>query len=276
MMIRLFKSEIPLSAAIGISLILFYLATAILGPLFAPYGQSEIVGNVWEEAGGEFLLGTDNLGRDMLSRLIYGTRVTIFIALSATIISFSVGICGGLFAAIHRGRTDQFLSRGVDLMMALPTLIFALVVLSVLPANLVTLILVMAFLDCSRVFRVSRSVAMDIVVMEYIEAARLRGEKTPWLLAREILPNAAPPLIAEFGLRFSFAVLFLSSLSFLGLGVQPPAADWGGMVKENKDGIAFGLAAPLMPATAIAVLTVSVNLVVDWMLNRAARLRANE
>jgi peptide/nickel transport system permease protein len=165
------------------------------------------------------------------------------------------------------------MSRLVDLLMSIPSLIFALVVLSVMPVNIIVLILVMGILDSTRVYRLSRSVAVDINVQDFVEAAKLRGEKRSWIIFREILPNALSPLVAELGLRFIFAVLFLSTLSFLGLGVQPPASDWGGMVKENKDGIVFGIGAALIPAAAIAALAISVNLVADWILNRTSDLK---
>ncbi|RWE81299.1 MAG: ABC transporter permease, partial [Mesorhizobium sp.] len=165
------------------------------------------------------------------------------------------------------------MSRFVDLLMAIPTLIFGLVVLSVLPSTLVTLILVMGVLDATRVYRLSRAVAADLNVMDFVEAAKLRGEGKWWVIFAEILPNALSPLVSEFGLRFIYAVLFLSALSFLGLGVQPPEADWGGMVKENKDGIVFGIPAALIPAAAIAALAISVNLVADWILNRTTDLK---
>ncbi|TIU68445.1 MAG: ABC transporter permease, partial [Mesorhizobium sp.] len=158
-------------------------------------------------------------------------------------------------------------------LMSIPTLIFGLIVLSVLPSNVVTLILVMGTLDSTRVYRLSRAVAADINAMDFVEAAKLRGEDRAWIIFREILPNALSPLVSELGLRFIFAVLFLSALSFLGLGVQPPQADWGGMVKENKDGIVFGISAALIPAGAIAALAISVNLVADWILNRTTSLR---
>jgi peptide/nickel transport system permease protein len=167
----------------------------------------------------------------------------------------------------------MIMSRFVDLLMSIPTLIFALVVLSVLPTTLLTLILVMGILDSTRVYRLSRAVAVDINVMDFVEAAKLRGEGRGWIIFREILPNALSPLVSELGLRFIYAVLFLSALSFLGLGVQPPEADWGGMVKENKDGIVFGIAAALIPAAAIAALAISVNLVADWVLNRTTSLK---
>ena len=262
----------PWSARIGLAGLAIFVACALFAPWIAPYGEREVVGAVWLPMGGEFLLGTDNLGRDLLSRLIYGAQTTIFVALAATIISFALGVSLSFLAAVMRGWTDQVLSRINDLMMAIPTLIFALVVLAVLPQELFVLILVMAVLDSTRVFRIGRAVATDIAVMDFVEAARLRGEGRTWIILREILPNALSPLLAEFGLRFAFAVLFLSTLSFLGLGIQPPEADWGGMVKDNKDGIIFGIPAALIPGAAIAILAVCVNLVVDWLLNRTASL----
>lgn len=266
-------TRIPISAIIGLSMTTLFLLTAAFAPWIAPYDLAETVGGVWEPASSEFWLGTDNLGRDLLSRMIYGARTTIFIALMATALSFSLGSILGLTAAVIGGWLDQLLSRFVDLLMSIPTLIFALVVLSVLPANLLTLILVMGTLDATRVYRLARAVAVDINVMEYVEAARLRGEGKVWIVFREILPNALTPLIAELGLRFIFQVLFLSALSFLGLGIQPPDADWGGMVKENKDGIIFGIPAALIPAAAISILAISVNLVADWILNRTTDLK---
>jgi peptide/nickel transport system permease protein len=265
--------RIPLSAIVGLFGVVLYLFLAIFAPLVSPYPVFEVVGKVWEPPSAAFPLGTDNIGRDILSRLIWGAQITILVAGAATLIAFAIGVVLGFFAAIMRGWVDQLLSRAIDLLMAVPTLIFALVVLSVLPTDLYILILVMAVLDSTRVFRISRAVAVDIAVMDFVEAARLRGEGWGWIMFREILPNALSPLLAEFGLRFAFAVLFLSTLSFLGLGVQPPVADWGSMVKENKDGIVFGVSAALIPGTAIATLAICVNLVVDWVLNRTSSLK---
>lgn len=264
---------IPLSARLGLLLTGLFLLTALFAPWLAPFGLGDVVGGVWEPSSSEFLLGTDNLGRDLLSRMIFGARTTIFIALMATALSFTLGSVLGLSAAVIGGWVDQVISRLVDLLMSIPTLIFALVVLSVLPSNLFTLIVVMGTLDATRVYRLARAVAVDINVMEFVEAARLRGEGRLWIVFREILPNALTPLVAELGLRFIFQVLFLSALSFLGLGIQPPEADWGGMVKENKDGIIFGISAALIPAAAIALLAISVNLVADWILNRTTDLK---
>lgn len=265
--------RIPLSALVGLVLTLTIVLSAVLAPWLAPYANGEVVGDVWAPMNAQHWLGTDNLGRDLLTRMMYGARVTLIIAGAATALSFTVGVLLGFVAAVMGGWVDQWLSRGVDALMAIPTLIFALVVLSVLPSTVLVLVLVLGILDATRVFRLSRAVAADINVMDYVEAAKLRGEKTRWIVLSEILPNALTPLISELGLRFIFAVLFLSALSFLGLGVQPPDADWGGMVKENKEGIVFGIPAALIPAAAIAVLTISVNLVADWVLNRTADLK---
>ncbi len=265
--------RIPLSALIGMIFTAGFVFAAIFAPLIAPYGVGETVGGVWDPPSAQNWLGTDTIGRDILSRLIYGGQITIFVALASSVLAFGLGSFFGFLAAVKGGWTDQILSRIVDLMMAIPSLIVALVMLSVLPLNLTVLILVMGVLDSTRVFRLSRAVAMDITVMDYVEAARLRGERQGWIIFREILPNALSPLVAEFGLRFIFAVLFISTLSFLGLGVQPPLADWGGVVKDNKDGLIYGKSAAMVPAAAIAVLAISVNLVADWVLTRTSSLK---
>ena len=263
----------PLSARIGMAMVLINIVAAIFAPLICPYGETEIVGDVWLSPSTDNLLGTDHLGRDLFTRLIYGARNTIAIAFITTMLSFVVGTIMGFFAATLKGWTDLSISRLVDILMAFPTLIFALMVLSVVGTGTTSLIVVIALLDSTRVFRLSRAVAMDIEVMEFVEAARLRGERIWWLMRHEILPNALPPLVAEFGLRFCFVFLFIASLSFLGLGIQPPTADWGGMVRENSGAITFGILTPLFPASAIAFLTVGVNLIVDWFLQVASGLK---
>lgn len=263
----------PLSARIGLAMILINVFAAIFAPVIAPYGETEIVGDVWMPSSSENYLGTDHIGRDMFTRLVYGARNTIAIAFITTMLSFVIGSFMGFFAATLGGWTDLSLSRAIDILMAFPTLIFALIALSVVGTSITALILVIAVLDSTRVFRLSRAVAMDIAVMEFVEAARLRGERIWWIMRKEILPNAMPPLVAEFGLRFCFVFLFIAALSFLGLGIQPPTADWGGMVKENAGAITFGIFVPLWPAGAIAFLTVGVNLVVDWFLKIASGLK---
>ncbi len=263
----------PLSARIGLAIILINVFAAIFVPFIAPYSETEIVGDVWLSASKDHFLGTDHLGMDLFTRLLYGARNTIAIAFVTTLLSFLIGTISGFFAATLGGWTDLTMSRIVDIMMAFPTLIFALMVLSVTGTSVPALIVVIALLDSTRVYRLSRAVAMDIEVMEYVEAARLRGERIWWLMRHEILPNAMPPLVAEFGLRFCFVFLFIAALSFLGLGIQPPMADWGGMVRENAGGISFGIFKGLWPAGAIAFLTVGVNLIIDWFLHIASGLK---
>ncbi|NWA84519.1 ABC transporter permease [Pseudomonas sp. D2002] len=263
----------PLSAKFGLLIIVLYIAVALFAPLLAPYGETQVVGEGFAPWSGQFLLGTDNLGRDMFSRLVYGARNTLGIAFLTTTLAFVLGGLSGLVAAIKGGWVDQGMSRVVDILMAIPQLIFALLILSVVGTNATSLVLVIALLDSTRVFRLSRAVAMTVVVQDFVEAARLRGEGLWWLVTREVLPNAAAPLIAEFGLRFCFVFLFISALSFLGLGIQPPTADWGSMVRDNAVLITFGDISPLLPALAVALITVSVNFVVDWMLHKSSGLK---
>ena len=263
----------PPTAWFGLIVITIYVLVAVLAPLIAPYGEAEIVAGAYEPWGGDYLLGTDQLGRDLLSRLIYGARNTIGIAVMTTALSFTIGGLLGLLAAILGGWTDQLLARAVDILMAIPQLIFALMLLSIFGSSVTNLILIIAVLDSTRVFRLTRAVAMNVVVLDFVEAARLQGERLGWIMTREILPNILPPLVAEFGLRFCFVFLTIAALSFLGLGIQPPTADWGSMVRENATLINYGDVTPLLPAGAIALLTVAVNFVVDWFLHKTSGLR---
>ena len=257
----------------------FYLIVALFAPIIAPYGEAEITPIPYAPWGGEHMFGTDQIGRDILSRLIFGARNTIGIALATTFLAFLIGGGFALVAAISRGWVDQILSRVVDILMAIPSLIFALMLLSIFGSNITSLIIIIAILDSTRVFRLTRAVAMNVVVMEYVEAAKLRGEGLGWVMRREILPNIMPPLVAEFGLRFCFVFLTIAALSFLGVGIQPPTADWGSMVRENASLIQFAQfdlkagITPLLPAAAIAILTIAVNFVVDWFLMKTSGLR---
>ncbi len=265
--------QMPISAAIGLVITAAFFFVAVFAPWLAPYGVGQSIGDVWEPMSAKAWLGTDQRGRDLLTVMIWGTRNTLFIAGMATVFAFTLGTVLGFTAAVWGGWVDQLISRLNDLIMSIPTLIFALVVLSVIPVTIPVLIVVMGFLDSTRVFRLSRAVAMDINVMDFVEAARLRGEGRLWVMFREILPNALSPLLAELGLRFIFAILFLSTLSFLGLGLGPRDPDWGSIVRDNREGIVYGIPAALIPAVAIVTLAIAVNLVADWLLNRSASLK---
>jgi len=269
----------PVTAWFGMIVIACYVIVAVFAPIIAPYGQSEIFETPYAPWSSEFWFGTDQLGRDVLSRLIYGARNTIGIAVATTALSFLIGGSLGVMAAINRSWLDQALSRFVDVLMAIPSLIFSLMLLSIFGSNVINLIIIIAVLDATRVFRLARAVSLNVVVMDYVEASRLRGESLTWVMRRDILPNILPPLVAEFGLRFCFVFLTIASLSFLGVGIQPPTADWGSMVRENAQLISFAeydmkaAMTPLLPAGAIALLTVAVNFVVDWFLHKTSGIR---
>ena len=267
--------DAPLSAKLGLVTITAYLVVALFAPIVAPYSETEILGGAYELWSEKYLLGTDNLGRDMLSRLIFGARNTIGIALAAVVIAFAIGGVTGMLSAILGGWYDTVISRIVDILMAIPGLVFALLILTILGTSITTLILVIALLDSTRVYRITRAAAMNIAVMDFVEVARLRGEGLWWVIRKEILPNIMAPLLAEFGLRFCFVFLFIAALSFLGLGIQPPTADWGSMVRDNATLINYDDITPLLPAAAIAVLTVAVNFVVDWLLHKSSGLRSD-
>ena len=269
----------PPTAWFGMIVFFCYMFVALFAPWLAPFGEAEIFPvpfAPWDET---HVFGTDQIGRDILSRLIYGARNTMGIALLTTLLSFLIGGALGLIAAIDRGLVDQVLGRAMDVLMAIPSLIFALMLLSIFGSTVTSLIIIIAVLDSTRVFRLTRSVAVGVVVMDYIEVARLRGEGLGWVMRREILPNVMPPLIAEFGLRFCFVFLTIAALSFLGLGIQPPTADWGSMVRENANLIQFAAydikaaLTPLLPATTIALLTIAVNFMVDWFLHHTSGIK---
>ncbi len=276
MLISAVWNDLNLSARVGLMIVLFFVFCAIFAPWLAPYGESQIVGDVWEPIGGEFLFGTDQIGRDLLTRLIYGARNTMTLALISTTVSFTAGAVLGFIAATMGGGVDQVLSRVVDVVISIPTLIASLIILSAVGTASPTLVLVIGIIYAMPVFRIARAVAMDIEVMDYVEAARLRGEGVWWIMRKEILPNAMTPLAAEFGLRFCFVFLLIASLSFLGLGLQPPLADWGAMVRGNADGIAWGFYHPLLPAACIALLTIGINLLIDRWVHKASGLRDDQ
>ncbi|MDM8165594.1 ABC transporter permease [Roseovarius sp.] len=246
--------------------------TSVFAPWIAPYGEAQVFPEPFAPWSPEHWLGTDQIGRDILTRLLYGTRNSILIALLATVLAFVIGGIFGLIAAILGGVLDQLLARLTDVLMAIPSLIFALMLLSIFGSTIWNLIVVIAVLESTRVFRLARSVSYGVVVQDYVEVARLRGERLPWIMLREVAPNITAPMLSEFGLRFCFVFLTIAALSFLGVGVQPPTADLGSMVRENANLIQFARfdlragITPLVPAIVIALITVSVNALVDWFL----------
>ena len=270
--IKIAFSKAPLSAWFVMIVLSIYLIAAFFAPFIAPHGEAEVFPVAYAPWGGEHLLGTDQIGRDILSRLIFASRNTLGICFLACTIALFIGTIFGIIAAIDRSYIDQILSRSIDTLMAIPVMIFTFILLSVFGPSNLNLILILGVLESTRFFRISRSVAVGQVVLEYVEVAKLRGEKLSYIIFREILPNIASPLIVEFGVRFIFIIFTVSSLSFLGLGIQPPAADWAAMVRENailiqyaQYDITAGLT-PLIPAAIIALLALAINFVIDWYL----------
>ena len=244
---------------------------ALLAPWLAPHPESKMVAkSVFLTAGTDGLwLGSDYMARDVASRIIYGARMTIGLAFTACVLAFAVGTTLGFTAGLLGGRTDDVLSRINDAFLAFPSIMLALIVISALGTSLSILVLTVGFIEATRNFRVARALGMDISVMDFVEVSRARGESTWWILRHEILPNSFIPLSTDFGLRFTYSILLLSTISFLGLGVQPPHADWGGMVRENMAGVHFYANATLLPALCIFSITLAINFLIDWNLSRS-------
>lgn len=263
----------PFTAKLGMVVVTIYAFVAIFAPWIAPYGEAEVASRVpFGDWSAEHLLGTDRLGRDFLSRLIYGARNSISIALVTTIFSCTIGCVTGVFSALIGGFVDQIISRFVDAIMSVPDLIFILMILSIFGSSIPNLIMIIALLTSTRFFRISRAAALNVGSLEFVEAAKVRGEGLLWISVNEIFPNILPLILSELGMRFCFIFLSIAALSFLGVGIKPPAAEWGSMVRENAALINMGDITPLIPAAAIAFLVISVNFIVDWQLNRASGL----
>jgi len=254
---------------IGIVVVSFWVFIAIFGPWLAPIGENELP---FPDDYSEFQLprpgawlGTDESDRDVLSRLLYGAGRTIGISFMATVLAYFIGVILGIGAAISTPRVDMIVSRINDAFLSLPTIMLGLVVVAAVGSSIPVLIITAGVIYATVVFRLARALGQEIMVMDFVEAARVRGEGRWWIITREIWPNAAMPLLTDFGLRLIYVILFISSLSFLGLGVQPPQADWGSMVRENLGALSYGASViPVVaPALAIATLTVAINLIVD-------------
>jgi peptide/nickel transport system permease protein len=261
----------PVLASIGIGLVGLVVLLAVFGPWLEPQSPSKLIGGAFDPPGAT-LLGTDVLGRDVFSRLIAGARLTLFVTAIATTLGFAVGAIWGFAAAELRGWFDDITESLVNILLCFPPLMMGLLVVSALSSSLPVLIGAIAFIQMPRVVRVARSVAINITTMQYVEVARARGEGLFSIMIHEILPNSLRPLGVEYGLRLTYSTLFISGLSFLGLGIQPPDADWGGLVRENLPGVQLGVYLPaLLPGLAIGLFAVGLNLIVDWLGKEGAR-----
>lgn len=264
------KRKLKLSwiGKIAVVIVVFWLVIAVIGPWIAPFHEMDMDGddaflNAHSNEYGTFYLGTDYLGRDTLSRVIWGARMTIGISLAATLLAYFIGITLGIAAAVKGGWVDMGVSRVNDAILALPSIMLGLIAIAAFGSSIPILVIIAGIIYASSVFRIARALGLDIMVQDFVEAARVRGEGVWWIIRSEVLPNAAMPLATDFGLRLVFVVLFISSLSFLGLGVQPPQADWGSMVRENLAGLTYNSWASVWPAFAIASFTIAINLIVD-------------
>jgi peptide/nickel transport system permease protein len=250
---------------------------AVFAPLLMPHDPTDFVSDDgFAGPSAASWLGSDYLGRDLLSRLIGGTQLTLAMAFAATLLAHLLGGTLGLLAAINGGLLDAVLSRAVDVILSLPKIIAGLVVVAAVGTSVGVLITIAGIVYAAGVFRIARALGADISVLDFVRAARARGEGPLWLLFGEILPNVIMPLATDFAIRMSFAILFMSSLSFIGLGVQPPRADWGGLVRENLSGLSAGSWAPIVPALAIASVAIALNLLVDAIGDRRQAVRARD
>ena len=252
------------AALLGLAIVVFWLIVTLAGPSLSPHDASAIVdADVFGSISWQFPLGTDYLGRDMLSRILYGARYTVALALAATVLASATGTLLGLYAAVAGGWFDASLSRALDALISIPSKMFALMMVASFGSSVPLLIVTAALGFMPGAYRIARALAVNVQALEFVQAAKARGEGMAYIGCVEILPNMIRPVLADFGLRFVFTVLLLSGLSFLSLGVQPPDADWGSLVRENIGGLSEGAPAVLMPALAIASLTIGVNLLID-------------
>ncbi len=263
------RLRLSVPGLVGLGIVAFWLLIAVVGPQLAPYDLGNIVdADAFAPMGGRFLLGSDYLGRDMLSRILYGTRYTVGVALAATVLACIAGATLGMAAAATGGWIDAVLSRALDALISIPSKMFAMVVVAGFGSSIPVLIITAAVIYLPGSYRITRSLAVNVNTMDFVQVARARGERTLYVVREEILPNVIGPVLADFGLRFVYVVLLLSGLSFLGLGIQPPNADWGSLVRENIGGLGEGAPAVIMPAFAIATLTIAVNLLIDNLPGR--------
>ena len=265
---RFFRS-LPTSGKIGFLISAVWILVAIFGTWIAPFGMEDLSdGDIFGAMTAAYLMGTDYLGRDMLSRVLHGAKYSIGLALTAALLASISGTLLALLASVIGRWFDEIVSRIVDALLVTPSKIFALLMIAVYGSSLPILVFTAAVTYMPGAYRIARAQAVNLNTMEYVMVARLRGEGSFYIACREILPNMIHPMLADFGLRFVYIVLMLIGLSFLGLGVQPPYADWGSLVRENLSGLFEGAPAVVMPALAIATLTIGANLFIDSLTSR--------
>jgi peptide/nickel transport system permease protein len=267
------RRRLPLAGVIGCAVFAFWLLMAVAGPWLAPDDAGGVGDDVFAPISALHPLGTDYLGRDMLSRILHGAPYTIGLALAAVLVASVGGTVLAMCAAAAGGWFDAVVSRIVETMLSIPHKLLALIIVAGFGTSVPLLILTAGIGYMPGAYRIARALAVNVQAMDYVQAARARGEGMAYITCREMLPNMIRPVLADFGLRFLFIVLLLSGLSFLGLGIQPPHADWGSLVRENIIGLSEGAPAVVMPAIAIATLTIAVNMAIDALAGRKRRGR---
>ena len=265
------RLHLGIPATIGLVVLAMVLLVAFVGPYVAPYSPTELAGIPYTTPNGDFWLGTDSLGRDVLSRVLYGGRSVILLAVGATALAYLIGGAIGLFAGYSRSIADGILMRGVDLLLAFPPLLLLLLVAAGIGAGPTVIVIGVAAINIPGIARIVRTVSLEVSVRGYVEAAITRGERTSAILAREVLPNIAGPLVADAGVRLTGSILFVAGLNFLGLGLQPPSSDWATMIAENRTSIDLQPWSVAAPAAMIAILTVAVNVVGDGISQRLGK-----
>jgi ABC-type dipeptide/oligopeptide/nickel transport system permease subunit len=259
------------SGAIGLAVVVLVVAVAFLGRYVAPHDPSVPVGAPLSGPSSAAHLGTDFLGRDVLSRLLYGGRTVIGLAAAATILAYAVGLAIGLIAGYSRSKVDPILMRTVDVMLAFPPLLFLLVLITGAGTGVGVLIIGVAAIQAPSISRIVRTATLEVSVRGYVEAAVARGERAVAVILREVLPNILAPVLVDAGLRFTYSILIIASVNYLGLGLQPPASDWALLISENREYISLNVWAVLAPAAMIALLTIGVNLMGDAVARSLGR-----
>jgi peptide/nickel transport system permease protein len=259
------------SGAIGLAVVVLVVAVAFLGRYIAPHDPSAPVGTPLAGPSSAAHLGTDFLGRDVLSRLLYGGRSVIGLAAAATALAYVVGLAIGLIAGYTRSKLDPLLMRTVDVMLAFPPLLFLLVLITGAGTGVGVLVVGVAAIQAPGISRIVRTATLEVSVRGYVEAAIARGERAGAVVVREVLPNILAPVLVDAGLRFTYSILIIASVNYLGLGLQPPSSDWALMISENREYISLNIWAVLAPAAMIALLTIGVNLMGDAIARSLGR-----
>jgi peptide/nickel transport system permease protein len=250
---------------VGLVIVSVIVVVALAGPLVAPHSPTEFVAAPNSPPGGEAIFGADALGRDVLSRFLYGGRTVLWLAAASTVLGMVVGVVVGLIAAYSRNWLDDVLMRANDVLLAFPQIIFVLLAVSAVGPKLWLIVLTVGLTHAPRVARVMRGAALEVVERDFVKSAEVVGERRWRIVFGEVLPNVTSPLLVEFGLRMTYSIGLVAGISFLGFGLQPPTADWGLMINENRLSITVQPWAVLLPVAAIGLLTVGTNLITDGL-----------